>query len=177
MPSHCLKSLYYTFAYPYLTYCIHVWGSACITHLDPLVKIQKRLIRIICNAGYREHTGPLFHRTGILNLSGIYRYLLSTFMYRLRDRDLPEIFDKFGQTNSEIHQYSTRQTENYYVPPWRLDIRKRSPSVQAPLIWNSLPAYIKNCKTLLIFKKQIKKHLVESVSWTFGINLELCCQF
>ena len=163
LPAFCLKSLYYTFAYPYLTYCIHVWGNACITYLDPLIKVQKRLIRIICNAGYREHTGPLFHQAGILNLSGIYKYLLSTFMYRLRDKDLPQIFHDFSKTNSDIHNYSTRQIENYYVPPWRLDIRKRSPSVQAPLIWNSLPAFIKDCKTLSIFKKQIKKHLIDSV--------------
>ena len=162
LPSYCLKTLYHTFAYPYLTYCIHVWGNACDTHLDPLVKTQKRLIRIIASAGYRSHTGPLFRQLGILNLRGIYQYLLSTFMYRLRDKDLPKIFDNFCKTNSEIHSYCTRQVDDYFVPPWRLDIRKRSPSVQAPLIWNELPLSLKTCKTLANFKICLKKHLVKS---------------
>ena len=27
--------------YPYLIYCNHVWGLACNTHLDSLIKLQK----------------------------------------------------------------------------------------------------------------------------------------
>ena len=160
LPAYCLKSLYHTFAYPYLTYCIHVWGNACATHLDPLIKTQKRLIRIITNAGYRDHTAPLFRQLGVLNLNGIYKYLLSTFVYRFRDKDLPKIFDNFCETNSNIYTYGTRQADDFYIPPWRFDIRKRSPSVQAPLIWNALPLSIKSCETLSNFKLWLKKRLI-----------------
>ena len=40
--SDSLKTLYHSFIYPYLDYCIEVWGSACITHLDPLYRMQKK---------------------------------------------------------------------------------------------------------------------------------------
>ena len=162
LPSYCLKTLYHTFAYPYLTYCIHVWGNACITHLDPLIKTQKRLIRIICNAGYRDHTGPLFIETGILNLPGIYHYLLSTFMYRFNDKDLPKIFEEMFKKTSDIHDYPTRQCNDYYGRQWKLKIRKRSPSIQAVQIWNKLPTSLKSCKTLSSFKICLKKYLVGS---------------
>ena len=36
-----LRNLYFTFVYPYLIYCVEVWGNACDTHLDPIIKIQK----------------------------------------------------------------------------------------------------------------------------------------
>ena len=55
-----LLELYYSFIYPYLTYCNHVWGLSCKSYMDALVKLQKRAIRII--AGVHP-------RTPILNTS------------------------------------------------------------------------------------------------------------
>ena len=37
-----LVNLYNTFVFPYLIYCIEIWGNACDTHLDPLIKLQKK---------------------------------------------------------------------------------------------------------------------------------------
>ena len=36
-----LISLYYSFAYPYLIYCNHVWGNIYKTNTDPIVLMQK----------------------------------------------------------------------------------------------------------------------------------------
>ena len=36
-----LVNLYYTFVYPYLIYCVEIWGHACNIYLDPIVKLQK----------------------------------------------------------------------------------------------------------------------------------------
>jgi len=58
--SSALKSLYYSFAYPYLSYCIHAWGKSFKTYTDRLFKIQKKLVRIISHAKYLDHTDPLF---------------------------------------------------------------------------------------------------------------------
>ena len=37
-----LKQLYYSFLYPYLTYCIIIWGSSSDITLWPIFRIQKR---------------------------------------------------------------------------------------------------------------------------------------
>ena len=39
-----LMQLYNSFIYPYLNYCICVWGSACQTYLQPLITLQKKII-------------------------------------------------------------------------------------------------------------------------------------
>ena len=36
-----LRNMYFTFIYPYLIYCVEIWGNACNTYLDPLIKLQK----------------------------------------------------------------------------------------------------------------------------------------
>ena len=42
-----MRTLYYSLVYPYLLYAIEVWGSADITHLNRLLILQKRLVRLI----------------------------------------------------------------------------------------------------------------------------------
>ena len=37
-----LINLYYSFVYAYLMYCIESWGTACQTHLHPLLITQKK---------------------------------------------------------------------------------------------------------------------------------------
>ena len=37
-----LLDLCHAFVYPYLTYCIEVWGNMSNVHLDALVKIPKK---------------------------------------------------------------------------------------------------------------------------------------
>ena len=37
-----LLKIYYAFLYPYLTYCIEVWGNTFQCYLDIIFKLQKR---------------------------------------------------------------------------------------------------------------------------------------
>ena len=39
-----LRNLYYTLVYPYLIYCVEVWGNSCSTYLEPLIVKQKQCI-------------------------------------------------------------------------------------------------------------------------------------
>ena len=63
-----LVDLYYAFVYPFLTYCIHVWGTACAVHLSKLTVLQKRAIRIIAGVSYRTHTDPILKNLSLSNL-------------------------------------------------------------------------------------------------------------
>ena len=58
--------VHFTFVYPYLIYCVEVWGNACDTHLDPIIKIQKKCVRVITFSHYLEPTESLFKDLKIL---------------------------------------------------------------------------------------------------------------
>ena len=47
-----LVNLYYSLVFPYLIYCNEIWGNASSVHLDPIIKIQKRCVRIITYSDY-----------------------------------------------------------------------------------------------------------------------------
>ena len=40
-----LVNLYNSFVYPYLIYCIEVWGNVYNIHLEPLLKLQRKIVR------------------------------------------------------------------------------------------------------------------------------------
>ena len=91
-----LISLYHSFIYPYMIYCNHVWGLACKTHLDYLIKLQKRVIRIIAGVHPRTHTDPLFRKLNLLKCEDINKYLIGRLMFRTHNNEMP-IFCNFLQ--------------------------------------------------------------------------------
>ena len=76
LPKSSLLTLYYTFAYPYLLYCIHVWGRSGKTVLKLLTKTQNRLVCIITSSGYRTNTESLYQNIKVLKVPEIYDYAI-----------------------------------------------------------------------------------------------------
>ena len=151
LPPQVLKSLYYTFVYPYLIYCIPVWGGTYETHMKPLFIMQKRTIRIINNATYLSHTTPLFNSNKILKLKQIYEFRLATYFYR------SELFRSFPRD----HEHHTRSAHLLRPPFQRLTSTQHSVSYRGCCLWNSLPNHIKNSPSLQAFKNRLKKYLLE----------------
>jgi hypothetical protein len=55
-----LRTLYYALIYPYLQYCIIIWGSTYPSCLHRIHLLQKRVIRIINREVYYAHTDAIF---------------------------------------------------------------------------------------------------------------------
>ena len=85
-------TLYNSFVYPYIKYCIEVWGGASDKSIKSLFKVQKRAVRIIKSASYLAHTRPIFHALNILNIYKIYEFKVSLFMYKMEMQLLPSLF-------------------------------------------------------------------------------------
>ena len=84
-----LKSLYYSFIYPYLLYCnlAWSWGGTFSTYLDRLLKNQKIFIRIISGSYFRAHTKELFLEHEILKITEIHDLTLGLYTFNLESRD------------------------------------------------------------------------------------------
>ena len=39
-----LINLYHAFIFPYLIYCVEVWGNALSKHVQPLIKLQNKIL-------------------------------------------------------------------------------------------------------------------------------------
>ena len=152
VPKKVLIDLYYSLAYPYLTYGNIVWGGTYSQHLSPLKLIQKKLIRIITSSEYLAHTSPLFKQTNILKLDDLHNFILAQYMYRLKQSD-SDVFDR-------QHSYYTRHRNDAQVSFNRLTLTQHSVSFAGPHVWNELPLDVRESATLQQFKRRVKIHYV-----------------
>ena len=142
-------SLYCALIYPYLTCCNLIWASAYVTSLQRIYLLQKRTVRLISKADYRAPSKPLFMKMKILNIFSIYSLQVRFFMYLYHHNLLPLTFCQIFQTGSQIHYYSTRNSESYRSHLCRTNIKKFSILFQGLKIWNSLPTVIKAATSFL----------------------------
>ena len=113
LPSDTMKQLYCTLVLPYLNYGLLLWGNVIKTYMHKLFKIQKRAMRIISNSSFLAHTKPLFAKFGILNIFEMYVKDVVIFMYKFKFNLLPKSFDQCFVTNKDIHNYNTRNKDNF----------------------------------------------------------------
>ena len=151
VPKSCLLTIYYSFIYPYLQYCIPVWGSTSDAHKKPLITLQKRAVRIICGASYREHTNPLFRANKILKIEDIYIFSIAIYMYK-NNHNLTDLLRN--------HSYNTR-FYNHLLPPYeRLTTSQQSVIFNGARIWNDIPSSIRDANSMFAFKARLRKHLL-----------------
>ena len=60
--SETLLNLYNTLILPFISYCIHVWGTAAHVYSNKIHILQKKIVRIIDGAPPRTYSKPLFHK-------------------------------------------------------------------------------------------------------------------
>ena len=150
LPVKSLKCLYFSLIQPYLSYCNLIWGNTFATHLNPLIILQKRAIRLVCKKSYYFHTDSLFKNSKILKLVDINKLNLACFMYK---NHLDPIFTR-------NHPYGTRN-QNSSLPAFqRLTMTQQSIYYSGPLLWNTIPPEIKHSSSLDSFKRKYKNHLL-----------------
>ena len=56
LPRFSFRLLYYSLVYPYLQYCVTVWGSTYPSNLNRIILLQKWVVRCINKDAYDAHT-------------------------------------------------------------------------------------------------------------------------
>ena len=71
-------------------YCVEIWGNAKDIYLSPLIKLQKKSVRIITHSHYLSHSEPLFSKLNIFNFDKLVQYRISLAMFKLHHCQVPE---------------------------------------------------------------------------------------
>ena len=153
-----MYTLYCSFFHPYLSYCNEIWGNTYTSNVKCLFTLQKKAIRLICNADRLAHTNAMFKDMSILKISEFVKYKTAIVMFNIFHGTLPiQLQMRFTKYSSV---YSTRQTKSFVMVQVRTNLKAMCLSVHSVKLWNTLPDDIKNCTSLNIFKKCIKKHFL-----------------
>ena len=140
---HCLnqkalKSIYYSLIHSRFIYCQEIWGLASRSALDPLVRIQKKCMRLIVGANYRAHADPIFSTLQVRPLLNEIQYRRALLAYKIVKKVENHDIDLVDEHN---HIHNTRFSGTNLPLPRRRTSRFGTKSLEYTLIkaYNSLP--------------------------------------
>jgi hypothetical protein len=133
-----------------MSYGIIFWGNSYPS--NSIFKIQKRIIRIITNAGSRDSCRQLFKQLQILSLPSQYIFSLLGFVNKNTG---------LFQSNSEIHDLNTH-FNNLYLPSKNLTLVQKGVLYFGSKIYDHLLSNIKVLSNdTKLFKSTLKGYLIE----------------
>ena len=102
-----LKLLYYSLFYSFISYGIIVWGLTHPSYMDPLWKLQKKVIRTIAFKDKYAPTTPLFHEFKMLKLADVHSLKLLCFVFDCGRGFSIEPCNNFFTPLQFVHNYNT----------------------------------------------------------------------
>lgn len=146
-----LETVYFGLVQSKLQYGLICWGGTYNNKLQPLLVVQKLILRIIWKQRRREHSFCLFCSSQILPLRHLYFYkVLKIFYIRsgyLLNQNLTACNLRSNQRClATIPQHNTQRFFNFYTS-------------LAPRLFNRLPFELRSTRKSFSFNRQIKKWL------------------
>ena len=160
-----LKQLYYSLIYPYISYGIMSWGTACQTRLQTIKRKQNKCLRAIFFAPMNESATPFYQLLEIHELNSIFEIKDSTLVYKLRNShpNLPSALSNLISVSSHVHNHNTRLAvkDNLHRPVSRTNYGLSRFAAIASKIWEKIPFPLKKLP-FQSFLKQIKRFYLNS---------------
>ena len=163
-PTFVKKLIYYAYIYPFLVYCIPVWGHGHVTYLNRLHVLHKKILRSVFNLHYNAHVACFARQHSLLFVQDIYKVRLAKLMFCILNY-VALGYCKFQAVFNELcrreRRFSLRLSDyKFPVIYVRTEIRKRSVFVAGMSFWNDLPMYIRCQPNINKFSFELRTMLI-----------------
>ncbi len=139
VPETIKKTIYNSLALPHLNYGLTLWGLKG----SRILKIQKKLVRLICDAKYNAHCDPIFKSQKIAKINDMYNISLYKFYYKFHNRELPENILNFRlQFQTDVHDHNTRFKNHLTVNRPLHSFAEQKLDICIPKLINNTPDHI-----------------------------------
>ena len=92
----------------------------------------------------------------ILNFENQRILTLGKFLWKVRNNETPANIAMLFNSRTRVYGDNNYK---YQIPTVNTELLKRNVVYQGPLVWNSIPADIKNKKNIFCFKKALRNYL------------------
>ncbi len=117
-----MYTLYCSLFQPYMSYCNEIWGNNYASNGKCLCIIQRKAVRLICNADRLAHTNELFKELYILKFPEFVQYKTAILMFHLFHGTLPIHMQNRFTVHSTIR--STRRINTFVMVQARTNIKR-----------------------------------------------------
>ena len=163
-----MKLLYYnSYILPVFDYGCVVWGHGTNTYRNKISSIQKRAARIILAKPRGFTKADLFHDLQWLSFDDRCRYHTALLIYKTAHNLAPIYMNDILKFSENRYHTLRSQSKNNlaltYKP--RTNYMLNSFRYFGFKVWNSIPSHIKNSTSIVSFKRNYKKYLLENVTY------------
>jgi hypothetical protein len=142
--------MYFVNFHCHTKYGILCWGNSI--DAKRVFTLQKKVIRIICGAKYRDECTELFKILNFLTLTCV--FILESAM-KVKNNI------QFLSEHKTIHRYSTRNLDGIITPMYcRTEMYKSGPCCSCLTIYNNLPLEIRLINDIKMFESSVKVFLM-----------------
>ena len=157
-----LKQLYFAFIYPYVSYGIEIYANACYSHLNKLIVLNNKILRIIQRQKMTTPVRSLYSNYNCLPIPLLHNYQLLLIVHKcmFHQNLLPEVFHDFFVCNTLVHSHCTRSSHNLHLYSIRSGFGFRCIKLKASQLWNALPAdHLRSIHSFNCFKFKLRNCL------------------
>ena len=114
------------------------------SYLQPLFKMQKKIVRLVANKPPQAHTSPLMQKLHILNIYNLYTLRVCAemhpFIHPKKELNRPD-HNHHYQLTSDIHNYPTRYSldDHLFIPNTTQHSKTGTPTRTTSCGWASGP--------------------------------------
>ena len=148
-----LKMFYFAMCQSVIQYSIICWGGTYKNAINPIIKLQNKIVRAMTFKSNRESSFPIYQQLGILPARHLYVY-----------RTLINFRKNNAHNTTRYHTtYHTRSEEDRYVVQPKVTKEKlhKSCFYLGSKFYNNLPIELKEISSKNRFKKLLYKWLLE----------------
>ena len=161
LPATVLTSIYYAFVQPHLLYAIEIYANTSQIHLDRLMKLNNKLLRILQNKPLRTPVTKLYSKYNTLPITDLHQQQLLLLVHKFINQPdkLPEVFENYFELNRTVHTHGTRSSDDVHIFRVNSALGQRCIKYKAATLWNKLPHEIKELRSVHLFKSRFKSHI------------------
>ena len=156
----CLRQLYFAYYHSHLTYCSVVWWPLLNqVSKNCLNTLQKRIVRNVCAAHFRQHCMPLFKKQRILLLSDQVMVENCKLMHHIEYSSCPIAIKHLFPT--VLHGYSTRNNVGLNIVVHRSVKVNHSFLCKSVTDWQKMKPDLRQIQNVKIFGKKLKELVLQ----------------
>ena len=161
IPSKSLKQIYFALVHSHLVYAIEVYANTPASYIDPLIKINNKLLRIIQTKPLTTPVKTLYAAYSTLPVPELHVLYLMCLVHKFINNrsDLPAVFRNYFTLNRAVHAYTTRNCNRLHITGVLNHYGFNSIKNKSPRLWKLIPASIAETVQFRLFKKKIKQWL------------------
>ena len=158
-----IKTLYYSLIYPYLTYCISIWGNGPKYLMHLCEKCQHSYLRILFKLKQSDHINSYFKLANILNIKQLYIFNNLKLFYKLFINNICHHINNIITSHTYVIHHSVRMKQIFRIPMVRTKLYLESTLISRMNLWNKLPDNNIKYMNFIHFKKIILHHILNNL--------------